>query len=359
MCERLDSSRMPDVFREENKNDNSITAVRYLLALAVAVAHVNYLTGGSVMFPITSYQGVCGFFTISGFLIIKSFHHSEGKIGRYLFNRAVRILPSYFVVVIIATFALAGISTMPAGSYFSSGHTWRYLLANLSFMNFIEPSLPGVFDANDVTSAVNGSLWTMKIEWALYLSVPVAAWLIWRRNRRPWVVISAFCLFSVGYRWGLWTLYQRTGEQIYEILSRQFFGQLTFFYLGVFLYFYYGKLRRRLPLIGAVALCIAVGALFIGRDSDLYRFVVDPLVLSAIVLSSGLAGRWGCIASRFTDCSYELYLFHFPVIQVFVNLCPDMAPTRIFFFAMGSTLVLAYLTARFVSLPLRRWLKSL
>lgn len=324
--------------------DNSITAVRYLLAFAVLVAHFNYLSDTNVAFPITSYNGVCGFFTISGFLIFRSYHNAGCNFKQYIYRRGVRILPSYIIVVVFFTLVLSFVSSLSYCDYFSSSQTWRYLTANLLFANFIEPSLPGVF-TDGVTTAVNGSLWTMKVEWALYLSVPVVAWLIFKRGYKPWVVIGFTYLFSVAYRWGFWALYCYTGSSIYETISRQFFGQMTFFYLGALLFCYYERIYPKLLVKGIIAFAVYIFVDAVGLQNDYYQFVVSPLILSSIVLSAGLVSRWGKFATSFTDCSYEIYLFHFPIIQFFVNTLLIENKLLLFILSTFTTIFMAYVTA--------------
>ncbi|MDE7396829.1 MAG: acyltransferase [Muribaculum sp.] len=341
---------IPDMSR----TDNNIGAVRYILALAVFIAHYNLLSGHDIPFPVTSYQGVGGFFAISGFLIFKSYHRAEGNTMHYLRNRALRILPSYFFIVIAATLILSAVSSLGITDYFRSHITWRYLTANIAFLNFLQPSLPGVFE-DGITNAVNGSLWTMKVEWALYLSVPAAAWFILRRGYRPWIVIGIIYILATAYRWGFLALYQHTGISLYEILSRQFLGQMTFFYAGVLLYCYFDHLKKFLPVIGAISLAVIVSATIVRYDSAIYVIVLYPAALSAVVLTLGLWGRWGTPVARLEDCSYEIYLFHYPVIQLFtrLNIFNGVPGWILFFSSFMATWILAYICARYVSGPLR------
>ena len=41
--------------------------MRYVLSIAVIIAHINYLTDYRVYFPMTSFEAVCGCFAISGY----------------------------------------------------------------------------------------------------------------------------------------------------------------------------------------------------------------------------------------------------------------------------------------------------
>lgn len=176
-------------------------AVRYILAVSVIIYHVGGLMGFEVSWPIPSYIAVGAFFALSGFLVFGSFLHSH-SLKSFLERRARRIMPPYISVVLFCAVALVGVSTFPAIRYFTSPDWWRYLVANLSFMNFLAPTLPGVFDGYE-HPAVNGSLWTMKVEWMLYLSVPVVAWLLARFRSRPVWVIEVFVssLLYIGCPW--------------------------------------------------------------------------------------------------------------------------------------------------------------
>ncbi len=341
-----------------SRTDNNIGAVRYILALAVFIAHYNLLSGHDIPFPVTSYQGVGGFFAISGFLIFKSYHHADGNTMHYLRNRALRILPSYFFIVIAATLALSVVSSLSITDYFRSHATWRYLMANISFLNFLQPSLPGVFDGG-VTNAVNGSLWTMKVEWALYLSVPATAWFILRRGYRPWIVIGIIYILSTAYRWGFLALYHHTGVSLYEILSRQFMGQMSFFYAGALLYCYFDRMKKFLPVIGTIAFAVIVPATIARCDSAIYVIALYPAALSYIVLTLGLLGRWGAAIARLEDCSYEIYLFHYPVIQLLtrIDIFNRDSGCILFLSSLAATWILAYICARYISGPIRHKLR--
>lgn len=161
--------------------------VRYILALIVLIVHFGELTGCAITLPplFTSANAVGGFFGLSGFVIYRSYQRNTDTL-HYIGRRALRILPAYFGTVLFFAFALVLISSLSANMYFTSTHFWKYLIANLGFVNFVEPTLPGVF-SNYELPAVNGSLWTMKVEWALYLSLPCVVALM-RRFR--WNVLS-------------------------------------------------------------------------------------------------------------------------------------------------------------------------
>lgn len=337
--------------------DNSFGFVRYILALDVLVAHFAFLTDRTGCPHISTYEVVGGFFALSGFLIFKSYHHSTST-ADYLRKRAWRIMPSYIAIVVACVLLLCPMSTLGIIDYFTNIQTWQYLVANLTFVNFVQPDLPGVFTDN-IISAVNGSLWTMKVEWALYLSVPFAAWLILRKKCNPILVISLIYLVSASYRWWLLNIYFSTGVRMYEILSRQVLGQMTFFYSGVLFYCYYTRLERYFKVIAPVALIIYIFCVVYESVMPVTIYLT-PFAFSALVIALGLAGRWGMIANKFENFSYEIYLFHFPVIQVLATFAwfNELSTSRSLLIVIASTCVLSYLCARYISDPLRHRAKN-
>lgn len=104
-----------------------------------------------------------------------------------------------------------------------------YLAANLVFLNFLAPNLPGVFATNPVTE-VNGALWTLKVEVMFYAAVPVIAWLCRRLGTA--LVLLGLYLASVAYYLILGQLAEAHGSQLYAQLQRQLPGQLSYFVAG-------------------------------------------------------------------------------------------------------------------------------
>lgn len=299
------------------RTNNNMDAVRYILALVVVIAHYNELAGTNLPIYITSDAAVGAFFTLSGFLTFHSYYRRP-DLRRFLAHRARRILPPYFLIVLLCALGLVFVSSLTASEYFLSAQWWEYLGANLSFMNFMQPALPGVFEGGDMLyNSVNGSLWTMKVEWLLYLSVPAVSWLIYRlhkiskaRDMVIWLII----LVSLTYRIAFMLLYERTGHGIYQIISRQFFGQLSFFYVGALIRIYLGRLLNYKTL---TAILLGAGWVIMNLNDSSY-IILGPFVYGGLALWLSMVGRWGKYISRHDNVSYDIYLFHFPIIQLAV-----------------------------------------
>ena len=284
--------------------------VRYILAIAVVIAHFNLLAGFDIPFPISSYMGVGGFFSLSGFLIYGSYLKKR-NVGAYVKSRAVRLMPAYVTTILIFALGFSLISSLGVTAYFTSPQFWKYLVSNLCMLNFIQPTLPGVFDGFEI-QAVNGSLWTMKVEWLLYLSVPLTAWIVAKCKGRITVIFVVIYIFSILYRIIFRELYIATEKTAYDILGRQFFGQLSYFYSGALVYCWFDvfkKYRWQLALIAVLSL------LYTGK-AGYYDIIVHPLAFSILVIWLSMTGKWGTWEGKKDNVSYNIYLLHFPVIQL-------------------------------------------
>lgn len=316
--------------------------MRYVLSIAVIIAHVDFLTGYGIPFPFSSFEGVGGFFAISGFLMYPNYIR-HGNTWRYTRQRARRILPPYIFIVVACTLGLSLISDLSLKEYFQSGGVFSYLAANLTFLNWLHPELPGVFQGNEyVTPVINGSLWTMKVEWCLYFSVPCFIWLLTAVKRIPRHYMAlAVIVLSIIYRLAFSYMYSLTGNVIYEILCRQVFGQLAFFYAGMLIFFIKDFFTDHIWafLLGGLLL-----RAIIPYTSGEIEIILQPFAISIIVLSlSLLPYDFGKLAHR-NNISYEMYLFHFPVIQLGISLgITSAGETAFWIYTFAATALLSLL----------------
>ena len=223
---------------------NNFNLIRLILALIVFLAHISELTNFKEISFLRDYLSssfaIKSFFIISGFLIFMSYERSS-SIKRYFINRFLRIYPAYCLIIIITAIAFYFVSAFNYIDYYTFD-LLRYIIYNLFFLNFLEPTLPGVFAYNNI-NAVNGALWTLKIEVLFYLMVPFFVYLFNKYNHL--VVIISTYIISILYTQSMLILYEFTNLDIYIILARQLPGQLIYFMVGAFIYYFYNYLYRK------------------------------------------------------------------------------------------------------------------
>jgi peptidoglycan/LPS O-acetylase OafA/YrhL len=292
-------------------SQNNFDLLRLLFATTVCLVHAQALSGFTQLAWIpqvlSSSIAVKSFFVVSGFLIFMSYERST-SFKSYAIKRIRRIYPAYFAVVMLCAFGLVIISTKPE-NYFSIA--WlKYLLANLSFLNFLQPTLPGVFESNYL-DAVNGALWTLKIEVSFYLSVPIFVFLFRRFSVLP-VMIAAY-VFSIAYALIMQKIAHNNGSGIFLELGRQLPAQLCYFLSGAFFYYKLPFFEKNIRYF----LSLAIIALIINSSYPLPIF--EPFALATIIIFLGLffyLGNFG----KFGDFSYGVYILHFPIIQLILHL---------------------------------------
>ena len=232
----FNASMRPDLVRPR-LTENNFDLLRLVFSSMVVVFHVGILSQEPTLrwlhLYVSSTFAVQAFFVVSGFLVTMSYERST-SLKSYASKRFWRIAPAYVTVVVGAALLFVCVSTLDAGQYFSD-KGWRdYLLYNLLLSNFSAPSLPGVF-ANNSEHAVNGSLWTIKIEVAFYCLVPVMVWLS-RRFGHVRALTTLF-LLSVAWKCGFIIAADLTGSDLLSRLAKQIPGQLAFFIGGALAYY--------------------------------------------------------------------------------------------------------------------------
>ena len=301
---------------------NNLDCLRMILASIVVLFHLSALSGLAAFSILGQYCSphfaVRSFFVISGMLIYRSYTRSSSG-ASYFEKRTRRIYPAYFTVVVASAIGLFLLSALPASQYFALGF-WKYLGANLVFLNFLAPSLPGVFAANPLPE-VNGALWTLKIEVAFYLLVPVLHWLCVRFGTKATAgtIFVLSCAWKYGFAW-LNYIHSPVGPQaadaprtIYAQLEVQFPAQLAYFIAGVLLLVYFDKLKLHFAAIAGITAGIFV------LDHMLHGQYLDVFWISGVAFVFGFWRYFGNFA-RYGDFSYGVYILHWPVLQILIAL---------------------------------------
>ena len=324
-------------------NVNNFDFLRVVFALTVAFAHLIELSDLEILKPLKIYfntrLAIDGFFIVSGFLIAKSYENTA-TIKEYIIRRAKRIIPAYAVVILISALLFSVISTNSFYDYFSNIQFWKYLTANLSFQNYLEPCLPGVFETNKIC-AINGALWTIKLEEAFYLSVPIFYWFVRVKKLNFYVLIVIVYILSVTYY-----MYFLSIDN-YRI-AKQLPGALAFFATGIVFYKNFSLLHKWKDYI--IIPCLM---LFILEHYILKTQILKPIAFGFMVFYIAYSFRFLNNFGKYGDFTYGIYIYHFPVIQLFVflGLFNKYPPLIICTLVLMVTLLLAIMSWYFIEIP--------
>jgi len=275
--------------------------------------------------------GVDLFFILSGFLLGRPFLAAAASgrmpsLRRYAQRRTLRILPLYWVAVLVATLLVAR-------NWEDLRHGIPYLFFLNSFAGGAQPMFP-----------FSIPWWSLATEVQFYVVLPLLPLLLMSRRGRIIGVglLAAYAVAFVGLDRGWWRMQSIDG---YVLLHASVFGCGPLFLLGISaaaLHLHYGEaIRARLASIpwmragGADALLVAtwVGiayvlqwAAFLGfpeaeRASNHFYHTVAGILLTAVLLALLLAplrlkALWSNrLLGTVGVLSYSLYLVHVPILS--------------------------------------------
>jgi len=305
-----------------NKKNNNFDLLRLLLATIVAIVHAGQLSGNIHINTISQHfnsgLAVDSFFIVSGFLIFMSYE-SSSSISTYFNKRIRRILPGYLFVITFFSIILYFTSICTFKEYFNLEFL-KYILANFLTLNFIQSTLPGVFETNNV-HAVNGALWTIKIEIMFYISIPFIVYFI-KKIKHKYIILVSIYILSILYSIVMLHLYNKDNNLLFLQLEKQLLGQFAFFISGAMLFYYFKYFQR-------YSLLLLIGAIFI---LILHRYYINiyflyPISLAIIILYFATVFKYLGNFGRYGDLSFGIYIWHFPILQIFIyyNLFSNLA----------------------------------
>jgi len=324
---------------------NNFDFIRLFLAVLVIFSHSFPLTGepANELFlratrgQLTGGQiAVDAFFIISGYLITASFEHSR-SLWIYLKKRIFRIFPAFIVLTL---FDLAVVLPMSAGHLAGTSPVRNCLMVLGKTLSLDGFATIGAFRFNPYPEAINGSLWTIRVEFMCYIGLALIGVCGFLRNRH-WTL----CLLGVWL--ALTTIIAHSGLSPYRADFPYpahsglwgFLLRLVPCYLaGVVVYLYRKSIGLNLLSV-AVAGAVLVGACFV----PLGLLTAIPLAGSYLLVTAAYSPviRLHHFA-RFGDFSYGTYLYAFPVQQMLVRYGrASMSPMLLFLMATPITAVLA------------------
>ena len=306
---------------------NNLTLIRLILALIVLAKHCMDSSVSPAFLGVKglfdSQDAVCLFFFISGLLVTASYERSP-TLKDYAVKRLVRIFPLYLVAVIGAALILCLASTLPAARYFTEPAFWKYLFWNCLTLNFMQRTLPGVFEGNPFNSSVNDPLWTVKTELFFYACLPLICFVAGKIRGRGGknLFLAALYVSSFIYRYLCRKLSVVLGLPFLFPLAMEAPGYIGAFVLGMLCFFNFGTLERLLPsrvsfvcFAGSLTLVILSDMGLVPRIPDSIKY----LLLSFICFYVAFSFRFLNGLSQMPDCSYAIYLFHYPLLQWLIS----------------------------------------
>jgi peptidoglycan/LPS O-acetylase OafA/YrhL len=340
----------PTVATVSGGRSNNLNFLRFFLAALVLFSHSFHLTGSKAE-PLTVFShgrtyfgeiAVDFFFAISGFLITRSWIYSKGP-WDYLKKRILRIYPGYIVASLLTVGVFGLAAAADRGAYLHALHPVRFLLDLLRLHKM--PMLP-TYVHNPAPDDLNGSLWTITLEFQCYLGVMVLAYL--GLLKRPGILVGIFAALVV-----LQTLISY--PHLVSIPMLQHAPDLvtlrvrfaTFFVAGAVFYLLGDRIPYSKPLFAISVLIVVLSMAVNGMQTVLPICGVYALIWVSFAQELKLQ-NWG----HKVDLSYGVYLYAWPVQQTVIHLSHQtIGPYMLTLIALPITCLLATVSWYVVEQP--------
>lgn len=290
--------------------ENAFNAVRLFCCLVVIIGHCLDVSHTYFAYRrfIDMHVSVCVFFILSGFWVTKSYLSAK-NMKEYAVKRMKRLLPPYYLTIFLFAIVCAAFSELDPKDYFASRHFWKYLFWNGVYLNFVCPSLPGVFGE----AAVNGALWTIKVEIGFYIILPVIIYFLRKFDTQKKRNVFLVAIYIISVIWNEVLGRMANVLHIPPQLSYQLPGFMSYFVMGMLFLLNWDFLICRKDILIAPAVIIFALHYLTGTE------ILMPCALSCILM---WAGKTLTVFKRVgmpVDYSYGMYLFHFPLINIYTH----------------------------------------
>lgn len=321
---------------------NNFDFLRFLFAILVVVSHSFALAGVGESYQwlskMTNHQinwasiGLNGFFVISGYFIFQSLERSKDLLD-YFKKRFLRLFPALFVVLLL-TIVLAPLVYKSEIPFFKNNAVYTYLPNNISLYNF-QSSIKGIFDGNAYHS-INGSLWTIRYEFSLYIAV---ALLFFFRTQKQLVTVILLFVFTIFMLLYIFCLNRFGGSSLFGLQGLHILNLGTFFISGSLLAsLQFEKIKHKSVIFGISVLILMLSLYFNCYDS--VKHLVFPIV---ILLIGFIPLPFIRAFGKFGDMSYGIYIYSFPIQQTLMYFF-KLKTYELLIFSVMLSIVFGYLS---------------
>ena len=276
---------------------------------------------------LSPFMGVPVFFALSGYFIWKSLSRKKVTAAAYGYRRFIRIYPELWVVVAITAISILvlyyrNLSLVPFSAW---------IITQSTFMQFWTPSCLRGYGVG----CPNGSLWTILVFVQFYIVVFILYPVLHNSKKIIWGgVLTVSAVLNVVPR----LFSNAVPEILYKLYKQTLFPYLTIFMLAAFLAEYEDEFRK---IFHSKWLCVALYVLLaIGLPFDVKGAGYSLITAALITVFAITFGNIVNCPFRITDISYEVYLVHMPIANVFIELFEKQNWITFFY-----TIVLVYLLA--------------
>jgi peptidoglycan/LPS O-acetylase OafA/YrhL len=299
----------------------------------VAISHLwARMIGGPAAYA------VWGFFVLSGYLmtfvLTRKYGFDAKGLRTYAFNRFIRIMPSYYVAVLLGIITIIAlrncVDLTRLNPQFAMPHGTHWL----------NPlTLLPIFQASNLPVPVSGALAT---EVGMYVLMPVLA----RSRAAAWMalIMGVIANFALGF-------------ESSTFAERYTYSQTTMvaFAAGSLTCHYIDELRRFARPQLALSLWLLHAVVWVVYDPWPWTYgLYSSVILSAWVVVSLDSRETSKFDKTLGDWSYPMYLFHTTVAAWLLPYFGYSRPFSFFLLAFLITMIVCWVLVRFFDRPLSR-----
>ncbi|NLB01737.1 MAG: acyltransferase, partial [Methanomicrobiales archaeon] len=255
-----------------------------------------------------------------GYLIAMSWISTASPL-KFAWKRFLRVVPALVLAIFITLFVIGPLMTsLSSGEYFSALFSPEGI-ATAPF--FEDGSAIGLFQENPWTY-VNGSLWTIPVEVAMY---GVIALLGIAGLLRRWGAIPALIIVNA-LAWIYWFDDPRMAKVRFTL----------YFLIGAYLYLNRERITYR-PVIAGALLLLLILPVMTPLQTMAGVIAIPYLTIYAAHLPVPYLNTFG----RSGDFSYGIYIYHYPVQQTLIQATGNMLLLpALFGLSFAATFALAF-----------------